>query len=691
MKQILILSLICTNITFAQSINWSQEYHDGEGNPLFIGGMSTTKPTLTDIDGDGDFDCFVGGVRHNKLSIFFFENIGNPEEPSWHLVTETYNDILIENWEANINVSFTDIDGDGDMDMFLGGVLHTGIHYYRNTGNAQSASWELVTDQFQEIEIDISPQEGFNMDFADMDNDGDDDLLISERYYMTYYENTGTINEPVFNLGVQDYLGDYNIKNPVFVDIDGDNDYDIIGGTGYHIYHFENTGTAEVAYWEYVRNNYIDYGGFPYRDITPDYSDIDQDGDYDMFVGFFLGEIFYYENTGSSTNSEWTLINDNVLTIDLGFNSFASFCDIDGDELPEMFILGKMLDCPLEHNYSKIYSYKNINTLEEPVWEFQSDSSITLFYENDTPNVISFADIDSDGDYDVFVSFSNQTVIRFHENLGDMNNPMIDPVGQEVIQFMSEYGFMFTHTLIDIDNDNDLDMFISAQNLYVRDRTDNRFYRNTGDQYIPSWEYEDISLIGRYEMGDFGFMDEDNDGDLDLFIGVFESPYGNISYYKNITSDDNLSFEFVTRNYNNIHIGDYLTLTFYDIDNDEDKDLLIGQFNGGLNLFINNGTVTTDPVDIMVNTYSLSNYPNPFNPITTISYDIPLESHTTITIYDLIGREVTELVNDHTQAGTHRIVWNGTNNDGQLMPSGMYFYQLKADNYLETRKLLLLK
>jgi len=85
------------------------------------------------------------------------------------------------------------------------------------------------------------------------------------------------------------------------------------------------------------------------------------------------------------------------------------------------------------------------------------------------------------------------------------------------------------------------------------------------------------------------------------------------------------------------------------------------------------------------------NYPNPFNPITTIVYDVPKESHITLTVYDLMGRVVKELVSDRINAGTHHIIWNGTDAYGQSVASGMYLYRLKSDNYIKTKKLVMLK
>ena len=91
--------------------------------------------------------------------------------------------------------------------------------------------------------------------------------------------------------------------------------------------------------------------------------------------------------------------------------------------------------------------------------------------------------------------------------------------------------------------------------------------------------------------------------------------------------------------------------------------------------------------------FSLSqNYPNPFNPTTLINYDIPNAGNVTIAIYDVLGRKVTELVNTFQQAGSYKVSWDGTNQYGNKVTSGAYFYQLRASNgFIETKKMVLLK
>ena len=80
------------------------------------------------------------------------------------------------------------------------------------------------------------------------------------------------------------------------------------------------------------------------------------------------------------------------------------------------------------------------------------------------------------------------------------------------------------------------------------------------------------------------------------------------------------------------------------------------------------------------------NYPNPFNPITTIQYELPQRSAVQIAIYDLLGREVITLVSEIQDAGYQSVQWNASN-----VPSGMYFYQIRVGDQVQTKKLLLLK
>jgi photosystem II stability/assembly factor-like uncharacterized protein len=85
------------------------------------------------------------------------------------------------------------------------------------------------------------------------------------------------------------------------------------------------------------------------------------------------------------------------------------------------------------------------------------------------------------------------------------------------------------------------------------------------------------------------------------------------------------------------------------------------------------------------------NYPNPFNPSTKFRYALPEGRNVKIIIYDINGSKVTELVNNYQGAGTYEVTWNGKNDSGMQVASGTYIYQVKAGDFVETKKMLLLK
>ena len=96
--------------------------------------------------------------------------------------------------------------------------------------------------------------------------------------------------------------------------------------------------------------------------------------------------------------------------------------------------------------------------------------------------------------------------------------------------------------------------------------------------------------------------------------------------------------------------------------------------------------------DIIPLTFTLhQNYSNPFNPITSLRYDLPEAAQVTLTVYDLMGREVTQLVNTTQEAGYRSVQWNATNSFSKPVSAGVYLYQIRAGEFVQTRKMVLLK
>ena len=85
------------------------------------------------------------------------------------------------------------------------------------------------------------------------------------------------------------------------------------------------------------------------------------------------------------------------------------------------------------------------------------------------------------------------------------------------------------------------------------------------------------------------------------------------------------------------------------------------------------------------------NYPNPFNPTTQIKFSLPQNSKMTLTIYNILGQKVINLIDKEMEAGEHLVVWEGKDSWGNDVANGIYFYKIVADSFVETRKMVLLR
>ena len=102
--------------------------------------------------------------------------------------------------------------------------------------------------------------------------------------------------------------------------------------------------------------------------------------------------------------------------------------------------------------------------------------------------------------------------------------------------------------------------------------------------------------------------------------------------------------------------------------------------------------VSVEEPNIMPAKFDLhQNYPNPFNPSTNIKFDLAENSHVSITIFNLVGQKVSTLVNRSLDSGSYTITWNGLDNNGNQLPSGMYFYEMRTPSYQSIKKLVLVK
>ena len=123
---------------------------------------------------------------------------------------------------------------------------------------------------------------------------------------------------------------------------------------------------------------------------------------------------------------------------------------------------------------------------------------------------------------------------------------------------------------------------------------------------------------------------------------------------------------------------------------DADTGLVFGEYGAIFKTYDGGGNIISNISGLQNNISSdyllYQNFPNPFNPNTTIRYDVKTKGDVEMKIFDLLGREVVTLVNENQTPGTYEVVF-----DASSLPSGVYFYKLQAGDFIETRKMVVLK
>jgi len=182
---------------------------------------------------------------------------------------------------------------------------------------------------------------------------------------------------------------------------------------------------------------------------------------------------------------------------------------------------------------------------------------------------------------------------------------------------------------------------------------------------VMRWSYEDVATPLDADAGECDCNSSGSDGYIDLTLKILRS-------------------EIIT-SLGEVYDGQVIPLTVSGLLDDgtpfEGTDCI---------LFINNVPMITDEaVDGPV--VRVDNYPNPFNPTTTIRFTLDYASPTRLDIFNIAGQRVAALADGYLEAGEHSLIWNGRDENGARVASGMYFYRLKTDGYAITKKMVLLK
>jgi hypothetical protein len=321
---------------------------------LPINTLGLNQARFGDLDHDLDFDLVMGVTNQGAAidNLVYMINSGTRQVPN--LVAVDLNLIKAIDIGRSSQPAFANLDGDGDKDLYIGGEDGK-IAVFRNVGSATSPSLVLETPLEDGTDTVIDVGGSAAPVFLDFDGDGDQDLFVGTQSpaRVRHYRNNGTPSSPSFalinsNFGnfASPHLPDFN-ASPAIADLDADGDWDLLVGefgvTGIpRLFYVRNNGTNQAPVWVVVSDNTPNTFVFAQRvydgDLAPELFDIDGDNDLDLFVGERAGNVNFYRNTGTPQAFTFTLESESFAGVQVGNESGPEFVDITGDGLQDLFV-----------------------------------------------------------------------------------------------------------------------------------------------------------------------------------------------------------------------------------------------------------------------------------------------------------------------------------------------------------------
>ena len=560
-----------------------------------------------------------------------------------------------------------------------------------------------------------------SVNWVDYDNDDDLDLFVSNGHSpatrsFLYRNDGGTFTKvtgtpPASNFGRSDGAswGDY--------DNDGDPDLYVVNWYNDRNLFYENLGDGECL--QITEGPLATARGFSEACSWVDYNN---DGHLDMYVAnsgnAFPEANYLFLNNGDKT---FTQITEGDIVTDRHRSRSPNWADYDGDGDLDLYVSNE------SDQQNKLY--KNLLT-ETGSADFETVSSGLHVVDNHSSISASWGDYDNDGDLDLFVANLNQNN-NLYQNNGDGS---FSKISEGIV--VTDGGYSFGCNWADFDNDGDLDLFVA--NGWGNSAQQNFLYRNelaeTGSATFTKITDSNLVRDGGWSYGS-SWADYDKDGDLDLVVAKwFNGNNENNSLFRNNNPADNswiiLNLSGMTTNKSAIgaiarvkttinseahwqtrqvsgqdsYCGQNLQLHF-GLGIATVIDSIIVEWPSGTVQKLDNMTpnmyldiiegvatgINSGPQGLPQDYQLLPNFPNPLNPSTTIQYRLPNSASVTVKIYDALGKEIQTLVNEYQPAGLQTTVWNGTNFRGEPSPSGVYLYQLTANDFVESRRMTLLR
>jgi hypothetical protein len=337
-------NIFITIITYS-TVVFSQSFSGPAINPFNLDaiGVSNT-PTFVDINSDGDYDCFAG--LGNGFTAYY-QNNGTSSSPAfadWY-----WNAFGISDAGNNARPAFADMDGDGDYDLYLGEAGYD-IYFLRNIGTIYSPNFFFVTTNpggIANLGPNVAPA------LVDIDDDGDYDLFTGEGFgNIYYYKNLGTAFNAIFSVAFTNPFGLSDVgfsSSPAFTDIDFDGDYDaFIGNQNGDIIFFRNNGTKTAPSFGIGVTNPFGISNVG-SNAAPYFVDINGDGKEDLFVGSGNGDTYYFLNTTVVSvedvqNSSFVELKAYPNPVGNTLNISSKNVDLNNAELSVYSILGEKLN-----------------------------------------------------------------------------------------------------------------------------------------------------------------------------------------------------------------------------------------------------------------------------------------------------------------------------------------------------------
>lgn len=428
-----------------------------DGTPLFSDRQNI--PNVADIDCDGNLDLFVGLVTG---MVKRFESVGYDDQmvPRFQLVTDRFEDIEIigerQSRHGANTMTFGDVDGDGDEDLFWGDFFEAGVLLLRNRGTCAQPSMRGEPSPFPLNEpLETS---GYNAPATgDVDGDGDMDMAVGvlggafnansstvENLYYLEQNDEGDFEQRTSRLIPMLDVGSDSV--PRVFDIDGDGDLDLTvankilpdDNSAGRVYVWENQGSSGAP--SFRGSGFIALADTFHQTVAP--GDLDGDGDIDLLVGKWNRDIAYFRNDGEG----YTHVKAKYLQLTRGSNSAPTLADLDADG---------DLDLVVGEASGTLNFYTNTGSATSPVFELVSDEWLDI--DIGRRSVPVFSDWDGDGDLDMFVGSELDGVLMF-ENTGTVTVPAFEARGPLDIPT----PVLAAPEFADLDGDGDEDLLVGG-------------------------------------------------------------------------------------------------------------------------------------------------------------------------------------------------------------------------------------